>query len=242
VRGVETILNGPLDDEHRERLRINRRLSEWRDHRLTHPLDGSEVRACLQLAVEATPGVLLVAWYDEHDQGDQGRLLERKVVIPDGDRGRPFTLRADAAFVLEEKGTERQQFFFVEVDEGTESARKRWRQQRVPGYRAYLGQGFEEDFAFHGEGFRVLTVTRSRAGKDQAKRKRSLLAATYRAGGRGQFWVATFDQVMPEGVITGQHFLTRKIWQRARARELTDGTEITLREELFVNPPNNSSQ
>ncbi|MDP2659681.1 MAG: replication-relaxation family protein, partial [Dehalococcoidia bacterium] len=233
--GVERVLGSPLDDAHQERLKINRNLSKWKDHRLTHPLDVSAVRACLELAIGATPGIELAVWYDEHDRDAEGLLLQRKVLIPYGDSGRegPFTLRADACFVLEEPRTGRQQLFFVEVDEGTESARKRWKEQRVPAYRAYLGQGFEEDFEFHGQGFRVLTVTRSRAGKDNAKRKKNLVGATYRAGGRGQFLVATFDQVMPEGMVTGERFLAGEIWQRARLAEMKGGVEVALRGELF---------
>ena len=234
-RGAEELLSDPPpDDKRQERLRSIQNLSEWSEYRLNHWLDLSDIRACLELAIEQTPGVHLAAWYDERDKNEQGLILQAKVKIPYGETGRerPFTLCSDAGFILEDGHSPKQEFFFIEIDEGSESARKRW-QDKALAYQAYLEHGFEGDFDFEGEEFRVLTITRSYAGKDQAKRRDSLLKATLRAGGRGRFWFTTFDQVMPGGVVTGEHFLTGKIWQRAREQEMKQQTALALRDYLF---------
>ncbi|PIR49713.1 hypothetical protein COU79_03395 [Candidatus Peregrinibacteria bacterium CG10_big_fil_rev_8_21_14_0_10_54_7] len=234
--GVEEVLDGhPIDDEQKERLRVVKNLTNWKPHRLRHVLDVSDIRACLEQAVEQTPGVHLVAWYDEHDQHDRNPVLQAKVKIPYGETGRErsFTLCADACFVLENESGDKQDLFFVEIDEGTESGKKRWR-DKVLAYIAYLKQGFERDFEFNGRDFRVLTVTRSRRGKEQGKRKEGLLKATFNVSGRGEFLFATFDQVMPEGMVTGDFFLTRGIWQRAREEDIKQKKEFVLYNELFV--------
>lgn len=230
--GVEELLNGhPLTDEQRERLRVNKNLSQWKPHKLNHLLDLSDVRACLELADEQTSDVQLKGWGDEHDQDEQGRLLYAKVMIAydDTDKVSPFTLIPDACFTLEDKEGKRQEFFFVEVDEGNE-AHKRWR-KKVLAYLAYLGQGFTEDFGV--EDFRVLTIARSR-DKDQVKHKQTLLKTTFNADGRGEFWFTTFDELMPGGVVTGEHFLTDKIWQRARQQEIKEKVALALRDHLFL--------
>ena len=230
-RGVEEVLNGGerWDNAQRDRVRSTRRLFTRRDFpNLKHPLDVADVRACLEVALARTPGVLLAAWYEEN----LSLRFKVKILRPEKKKEDPFTLCPDGCFVLEDAHTEQQQLFFVEIDEGTESARKRWR-DKVLAYVAYWNQGFEADFGFKGEGFRVLTVTRSEKGKKQAAHKVRLLATTYRAGGRGQFWIATFDQVMPEGIVTGEHFLTKSIWQRAREEDVKRNLEVVLYNELF---------
>jgi hypothetical protein len=235
-RAVEEVLNGhEMDENQKKRLQINKKLSNWKPHKLKHVLDVSDIRACLELAIEQTSGVHLSVWYDEHDQHQKKPVLQAKVKIPYGDTGRerPFTLCADACFVLENDSGQKQDLFFLEIDEGTESAKKRWR-DKVYAYLAYREQSFEADFKFRGKDFRVLTITRSRSGKEQQQRKQSLLGATYKAQGRGQFLFATFDQVMPEGTVTGEHFLTRGIWQRVREEDIKNKTEIVLYNHLFI--------
>lgn len=235
-RGAEELLrDSPPDDERRERLRSIKNLSEWSESRLNHWLDLSDIRACLELAVEKTPEVHLAGWYDEHDKNEQELILKAKVKIPYGDTGRerPFTLCPDACFILEDEDSDRQEFFFVEIDEGTESARERWR-DKVLAYLAYSEQGFEDDFEFEGKEFRMLTVTRSQGDKDQAKRKQTLLKTTFNAGGRGRFWFSTFEALMPGDTVTGEHFLTGKIWQRARREEIEKKVGLALRDNLFV--------
>jgi hypothetical protein len=231
--GVEELLNGhPLTDEQRERLRVNKKLSQWTPHRHKHLLDLSDIRACLELADEQVSDVYLKGWGDEHDQVEQGPLLYAKVMIAydETDKLSPFTLIPDACFTLEDKGGERKEFFFVEVDEGNE-AHKRWR-KKVLAYLAYLGQGFTADF--EAEDFRVLTITRSQGDKDQVKHKQTLLKTTFNAGGRGEFWFTTFDELMPGGVVAGEHFLTGKVWQRAREREIKEKVVLALRDHLFL--------
>jgi len=235
-RGAEELLSDqPFDNDGRERLQSIRSLSEWSEYRLNHWLDLSDIRACLELAVEKTPGVHLADWYDEHDKNEQELILKVKVKIPygDADRERPFTLCPDACFILEDEHSPKQDLFFVEIDEGTESARKRWH-DKVLAYLAYLEHGFEEDFEFKGEEFRVLTITRGQRDKDHPKRKQVLLKTTFNAEGRGRFWFATFEEVMPGDTITGEHFLAGKIWQRARREEIEKKVGLALREHLFI--------
>jgi hypothetical protein len=39
---------------------------------------------------------------------------------------------------------------------------------------------------------------------------------------------------MPEGTVTGEHFLTRGIWQRVREEDIKNKTEIVLYNHLFI--------
>ena len=234
--GVEEVLHGqPPNEEQKIRLRWIKNLHKRKEHKLNHPLDLVDVRACLELAIAQTPGVLLAAWYDEHDGDKRGPILEAKVMIlnPDTGKKRPFTLCPDACFILEEGGSGRQDLFFVEVDEDTEYARDRWR-DKVLAYIAYFGHGFEDAIGFQGEDFRVLTVARRPPGKEQEKRRGSLMKTTFRVGGRGRFWFTTFEALMPGDIVTGEHFLTGKIWQRARKEEMEQQIALALRNHLFV--------
>lgn len=200
---------------------------------LYHRLDIADIRACLELALSEMEGVELERWVDEHDKDEDGDfILHDQVTIRDKETGKHkrLNIRPDACFILEEQKTGKQDFFFLEVDEGTESGRKRF-YDKVLAYCAYMKQGFEESFGFEGVGFRVLTVCRSERGKDQAKRKANLVSVTHEAGGRRQFWFATFDQVMPEDRATGAHILHSPIWKRVDA-ELKE-PEIALIERLF---------
>ncbi len=197
---------------------------------LHHRLDIADIRACLELALRSFSegGRLELAhWIDEHEKDEAGvMLLADRVTFKDEATGRTerISIRPDACFILRDQalvrrslgegGTGQEECFFVEVDEGTESVRRRWR-NKVLAYRAYARQGFKERFVFQGQGFRVLTITRTPTGREQGKRKANLVAATAQAGGRKQFYFATFDQLMPEGRPTGAHILHSPIWQRA---------------------------
>lgn len=236
-RGVEEILNdGQVWNEaQQDKIRSTRRLFQRRESRgefpnLNHPLDIMDVRACLEMVVNQMPEIILAVWYEE------GMALRFKVKIPypETKKDHVFTLCPDACFVLQDDHTKRQELFFLEVDEGSETDPKRWR-DKVLSYIAFWKQGgFKESFEFAGEGFRVLTVCRSEAGKEQWKRKAALLKATFRAGGRGQFWFTTFDELMPGGIVTGEHFLAGKIWQRARQQEIKEKVALALRDHLFL--------
>jgi hypothetical protein len=236
-RGVEEVLNSgrAWDEIQQDRIRSTRRLFQRRERKgespnLNHPLDIVDVRACLEMALDRTPDVLLPAWIEE------GMTLRFKVKIhhPETEKDSPFTLCPDACFALQDAQTKKQEVFFLEVDEGYESATKRWR-DKVLGYIAFWNHGgFKGWLEFSGQGFRVLTICRSETGKEQWKRKATLLRATFRAGGRGQFWFTTFDELMPGGVVTGEHFLAGKIWQRARKEEVKGKVALTLRDYLFT--------
>lgn len=236
-RGVEKVLNSgrAWNEAQQDKIRSTRRLfRRWESRgeppNLTHPLDIVDVRACLEMALEQTSDLLLPAWYEE------GMALRFKVTIPYPETGkeRSFTLCPDACFVLQDGTTKQQSLFFLEVDEGSETDPKRWR-DKVLSYIAFWKQGgFKDSFEFSGDGYRVLTVCRDETDREQWKRKLKLLKATFRAGGRGQFWFATFDEVMPGNVVTGEHFLTGKIWQRAREQEIKQKVALALRDHLFL--------
>jgi hypothetical protein len=184
---------------------------------LHHRLDIADIRACLELALRAEARLELAHWIDEHEKDDAGvMLLADRVTFKDEATGRieRISIRPDACCILQDRATGQEECFFVEVDEGTESVRRRWR-NKVLAYRAYARQGFKERFVFQGQGFRVLTITRTPTGREQGKRKANLVAATAQAGGRKQFNFATFDQLMPEGRPTGEHILRSPIWRRA---------------------------
>jgi len=200
---------------------------------LYHRLDIADIRACLELALRKEEDVELIRWINENDKDEDGEfILHDQVTIkdPETDKPRRLSFRPDACFILEERVTGKQVLFFVEVDEGTESGQRRFR-DKVLAYRTFQEKKFLERFDFAGEGFRVLTICRSERGKEQAKRKANLVNVTQEAAGRRQFWFATFDQVMPEDRVTGAHILHSPIWKRAYA-ELKE-PEITLSKHLF---------
>ena len=184
---------------------------------LNHKLDIADIRACFELAFRKTRETTSARWFDENEKDEQGRfILHDRVIIEDPDTGnkRKLPIRPDACLLLQEEKTSKQEVLFLECDEGTESGKKRWR-DKVTAYRAYSRQGFSDRYHFKGRGFRVLTVCRTPSGKDQEKRAATLLENTMAAGGRKQFWVATFSQAMPHGRPTGAHILSSCIWKRA---------------------------
>lgn len=141
---------------------------------------------------------------NENEKNDGGKFLlhdEVRVEHSDNHRKRTLPIRPDACFILENAETGRESLFFVEIDEGTESACTRW-QEKVRAYCAYWGKGlFEKKVEnFSGKGFRGLTITRSQRGKESEKRKKNLLKATFLAGGRGQFWFATLLEAVRDSL------------------------------------------
>ena len=190
---------------------------------LNHRLDIADIRTCFELAIQKAQGITLARWMDENEKDEDGRfILHDRVTVEDPDTGnkRRLPVRPDACFILEEERTRKQELFFLECDEGTESGRKRWR-DKVMAYRSYSRQGFADRYHFNGRGFRILTITRTPSGKDQDKRAATLLENTLAAGGRKQFWFATFAQTMPEGRPTGSTILHSPICQRAEPGRLT---------------------
>lgn len=207
---------------------------------LNHRLDISAVRACLELAVASLEGVFLYWWIDEYDKNEEGEFYlhdEATVVYAPRSKPQRKAIRPDACFVLQEKETGKQALFFVEVDEGNEAGASVWKENKVLPYCAYFIQGFQQRYKrFSHDGFRVLTITRSRSGKEQDRRKRTLINATFNAGEKkkkNQFWFATFDEVMPGSIVTGNHILTSPIWQRAGGDRLSDCPRLCLSDHLF---------
>lgn len=186
-------------------------------YHLHHRLDLSDLRACFHMALQHAPGITLACWIDENQKDEQGRfMLHDRVTVqgPDTGRARKLPIRPDACFILQELQSGKQELFFVECDQGTESGRKRWR-DKVSAYRAYSRQGFGDRYHFNGRGFRVLTVCRTPTGAHQDKRAATLLENTLASHGRKQFWITTFRSLMPEGRPTGDTALSACIWQRA---------------------------
>lgn len=223
-------------DQKDPQLKYIQNLSKTAIEYLNHRLDVSAIRACLELALVRIPEIALAVWYDENDRHEDGEFqLHDYVMVMDDktERERRLPIRPDACFVLQDLKTDAQSLFFLEIDEGTESLRRRWR-DKVMAYLHYYNQGFQERYQFNGEGYRVLTVCRSLSGKQPEKRKMSLTATTYNFGGRSQFWFAGFDQVMPDGIPTGEYFLADPIWLRARRKEIEQGVGAVLLDNLFV--------
>jgi hypothetical protein len=156
---------------------------------LHHRLDITDCRACFELAVAQVPGITLARWIDENEKDEEGHFSlhdQVRALDPDTNRERTLPIRPDAAIVLEHTPSGHQELFFLEVDEGTESGRRRWR-DKVLAYRAYARGGVAQKLQFAGAGFRVLTLTRTPTGTQQDKRRGTLLAATDAAGGKKQF-------------------------------------------------------
>lgn len=199
---------------------------------LQHRLDISDVRACVELACRQAPSISLAWWFGENDRDQDGSfILHDRVKVQDSGTGRERVLpvRPDACFGLQEAATGRQECFFVEVDEGTESGQKRWR-DKVAAYRAHAAQGFQR-FSFNGKGFRVLTINRSQTNRRPEERTDNLVRHTYEAGGRKQFWFAPAAALMPENRATGDQVLAAPIWTRAHPHD--NGQPVALRDHLF---------
>ena len=135
----------------------------------------------------------------------------------------------DGCFGLQDLATGKQECFFVELDRGTESGHKRWR-QKVAAYKAYATQGFRK-FHFNGKGFRVLTINRSQTDRRQLERTHNLVEHAYEAGGRKQFWFTPFDELMPEKRVTGEHVFAGDIWTRVNPDD--EGRRLALADHLF---------
>lgn len=197
---------------------------------LAHRLDIADVRACVELACKQAQGIRLAWWFGENDRGQDGSfILHDRARVQDQGTERILPVRPDACFGLRDEATGREECFFLEVDEGTESGQKRWR-DKVLAYRAHASQGSGR-FSFNGRGFRVLTVNRSQTGKRQEERTANLVRHTRAAGGRKQFWFAPFAALMPENRPTGGQALASRIWARAHPADC--GQAVALRDYLF---------
>jgi len=202
---------------------------------LNHKLDIADIRACFELALRKDRETTCARWFDENEKDDQGRfILHDRVIVEDPKTGdkRKLPIRPDACLLLQEEKTSKQEVLFLECDEGTESGKKRWR-DKVTAYRRYARQGFADRYNFNGQGFRVITITRTPSGKNQEKRAATLLENTLIAGGRKQFWISTFSLAMPQGRPTGNQVLSSPIWQRAQTKTLAEYSSLALSDYLF---------
>lgn len=220
-QGADLLLyEGLIDEPEASRLVEIERLSSKMLAMLHHDLDVRDIRACLDLSLQNNNAIDLIDWCDENEKENGKLILETKVTIqtPNG-KTRKFTHRPDACFTLQHTKTGIEKLFFVEVDLGTESGARRWR-DKVLGYLAYRKQVFRAHFPdYQGDDFCLLTITRSRSGIDQQKRLDTLVARTLHTGGRHQFYFTTFRQIMPDNLVTGDFFLTKSVWQRSAPGE-----------------------
>jgi len=209
-----------------------------------HRLDIADVRACFELAVEADNDIGLAVWWDEYEKNEDDEYvirMERKngiqIVDPDSGKERTLPLCPDGCFVLQDLQSGKRDLFFLEVDEGTESGKKRW-YDKILAYRAFGQRGFKQHFPqFAKNGFRVLTVNRSETGKQQLKRTQGLIEATHNARGAKRFWFCPFEGVMPEECASADYILDAPVWFRVKLDELADlaqkGHGLRLADFLF---------
>jgi hypothetical protein len=221
-RGAD-LVGAPYDD----------RYEQMNFSHLYHRLDIQEFRIALELALQATPHTTLAHWINEHDHDENKKpLLYYKTGAVDPTTKKKLSLRPDAAFILHDEATDKEDFFFLEVDEGREDLSDRWK-KKILAYRAYAATDFALDWQFNGKGFRVLTVNRSQTGKQQRVRKANLLTTAHQHGGRKQFWFATFDELLPDDQVTGAHILQDAIWQRAETADANECPPLRLADYLF---------
>lgn len=202
---------------------------------LHHRLDIADIRASFEMAIRSHSDTKLAHWIDENDRDEEGRfLLHDQVTVEDKNPGttRQLPIRPDACVILEHAPTSKQELFFLEMDEGTESVRKRWA-DKVSAYRTYARQDFSNRHRFNGQGFRVLCVTRTPSGREQEQRLDNLVHATRDARGSKQFWFATFGDVMPEQKPVAGHILDSPIWTRADPSQRETRPALTLAGHLF---------
>ena len=224
-------------------LRFKKALAKRDNDVPHHRLDLANVRACFELACQADKDIGLVVWWDEHARDEDGEYIirmERKngvVVDADTEKERTLPLCPDGCFILEDRKSGKRELFYLEIDEGTESGKKRW-QDKVLAYRAFAQTGFKQQFPdFACSGFRVLTVNRSQTGKQQIKRTHGLIKATHTAKGGKRFWFCTFDTIMPEECVSVDDVFDSPIWFRVKLDELAElaqkGHGLRLADYLF---------
>ena len=209
-----------------------------------HDLDVADVRACFELSARADDNMGVAVWYSDYQKDEDGEYIIRmetkngvQVVDPDTGRERTLPLCPDGAFVLQDLQKGKQDFFYLEIDEGTEPSRSRWK-KKVIAYQAFAQRGFKQQFPqFAKSGFRVLTVNRSETGKEQLKRTQGLIGATHKAKGGKRFWFCTFDTIMPEDRVSTEYVLDSPIWFRVKLDELRElaqkGHGLRLADFLF---------
>jgi len=150
-----------------ERLGLDRGKVKWskknsavKERHIQHTLMISHIRACLNLAIEDTPGNDLIFWVRENTQELRDHVYDTK-----GARRRRLTIFPDGFFGI--KDAEGEMYFFLEADRSTMSnaryrnkVRAYWLWWRQGGARKLLGI----------ENFRVLTVTLSEQRRDNLVR------------------------------------------------------------------------
>jgi Replication-relaxation len=174
---------------------------------LEHLILGNDVRVCLTLAARKH-NVQIAAWHDEltlkrTHSADKltitdraGREYHNLVLVPDG-----------FIHLHTEQPVPHDFFHFLEIDRGTETGqssvegRRTW-ERKILLYREYYTSGAY--FQRYGtKGLRILTVVKSE------KRLAHLKQIIEQAGGRGRYWITTFE------LITAQTVLSLPIWQKA---------------------------
>ena len=184
---------------------------------LGHTHDVNEFRSALTAALATHAGrEHRLTWTGEHVLRERVRTARQKNPAL---RRSPALVFADAMFSFMDP-TGRRQYFFLEIDRGTESI---WRLvQRAKGYVRLHHSDLKTEV--HGvPGFRVLIVTRS---LDRLMHLRARIAAI--GDCHNMFWFTTFEEKTPDGAavsnLTPERML-RPIWHK-----ITDSDRHSLLE------------
>ena len=237
--GAEHIERGKDYNKNHERMATH--------NTFNHRLDIVDVKACLLMALEASENIKLVQWWNEYDKDEHKKNILQmgvKLLDPETKKLRAVKFRPDAAFILQDLHTGRQELFFLEVDEGTETIfpkppeneddqPKRGFKDKILAYQALGKQGIKNHFEFNGDGFRVLTINRSQTGAQQFTRTDNLIKATITTGGRERFWFVPFNLIMPENRPSGERILDAPVWYRCNPEEVKQGKSLALKDYLF---------
>ena len=163
---------------------------------MEHTLMISNVRACLNLALENPPESRLLFWEREN------RELRDQVYFRERARKRRLPIVPDGFFAIEDKGDDIH--FFLEADRGTMTNRRFLNKMRA--YWQWWRQGGHEN-RFGIKAFRVLTVTNTEKRKENLRR--TTKKADQKQIGSLMFWFTSeerFDLSEPEGIL-------EPIWQ-----------------------------
>jgi len=197
-----------------ERLGIDRGKIIWkeknkevRERYIQHTLMISNFRACLTLALRATPEVKLLFWIRENPQE-----LKEYVSFTENGKQRRMVIVPDGFFCIQDAGG--RMYFFLEADRSTMTNTRflnklkaywKWRWQKASRGR----HGIKERYGIRD--FRVLTLTRGRQRRDNLTKVAERTDDQH--NGSYMFWFAAeehFSLDTPQAVL-------HNIWQTAIA-------------------------
>lgn len=181
----------------RGKINWQRKNLEVRNAYVNHTLMIANFRIALALALEGT-GTELCRWIPESAE------IKDKVKVRMGSRMETVPVNPDAYIILKEIGEEAYTNFFLEADQGTMDNPRFLR--KLQAYWAFYRQERHKE-KFEIDGFRVLTICKSRKRADNLRR--TAKKADDNKKGSRMFWFASEERYNSEEPAT----ILKSIWQ-----------------------------